>query len=47
MQTVSSKIWIRFAIFIPYDDNRYTTRAFLPKIYKYIKLNLLLFTFCL
>ena len=25
MQSVSSKIWIRVAVFISYDDNHYTT----------------------
>ena len=27
MQSVSSRIWTRVAVFISYDDNNYTTRT--------------------
>ena len=29
MQSVSSKIWTRVAVFISYDDNNYTTGTFI------------------
>ena len=28
MQSVSSRIWTRVAVFISYDDNHYTTNTF-------------------
>ena len=33
MQSISSRIWIRFVVSISYDDNHYTTGTFLICIY--------------
>ena len=30
MQTASTRIWTRSALSISYDDNRYTTDAYIP-----------------
>ena len=40
MQSVSSRIWTRVAVFISYDDNNYTTLVFIvlnmfPHVYVY------------
>ena len=41
MQSVSSRIWTRVAVFISYDDNDYTTNqnvnVFIQKLYKIYK----------
>ena len=40
MQSVSSRIWIRVAVSISYDDNHYTTGISLPKlIYSVMEIN--------
>ena len=34
MQSVSSRIWIRVAVSISYDDNHYTTGNIYENVYK-------------
>ena len=41
MQSVSSRIWTRVAVFISKDDNNYTTDNYTTKLYTYAELNCL------